>query len=247
MKTVWKCLLPILVIAIGSGCASSGKQQPLAEKVAQQEKKMNSILEQTNRNAATIKENQNELSEITQRFSDLENRINTVMTDDSATTQEIKENLAFMNDQILRIDNTMRSKKPVPIPKAASVFKPDGFDVNSSYKGALDEYYSKRYESAISGFNEVLTVAPGNSLADNAQYWIGECYYGMGNNEKALEAFYKVFDFPESNKLADAHFKIGKTYLRMGNKDSAKEEFQAVVKNYPGTTAAKHAAEELGK
>ena len=141
----------------------------------------------------------------------------------------------------------MRSKRPAPRPAAASAFKPGGFDITASYKGALSEYNSRQYESAIRGFTEVLTVAPQSDLADNAQYWIGECYYGMGNDEKALEAFYKVLDYPESNKLSDSHYKIGKTYLRMGNTESAKEELEAVVQNYPGTSAANFAAGDLKK
>ena len=135
----------------------------------------------------------------------------------------------------------------MPRPAAANVFKPDGFDITASYKGALNEYNSKQYESAIRGFTEVLTVAPQSDLADNAQYWIGECYYGMGNDEKALEAFYKVMNYPESNKISDSHYKIGKTHLRMGNTDSAEKELKAVVQNYPGTSAAKFATRDLEK
>jgi tol-pal system protein YbgF len=152
-----------------------------------------------------------------------------------------------MNDQILRLDSSIRTKRPAPRPEAASVFKPGGFDVKASYNGALDEYYARRYESALNSFTELLTVAPTHTLADNAQYWIGECYYGMGNYQKALEAFLKVFDFPKSNKLADAHLKVGLTYVRMGNTDSAKEELKAVFQNYPGTDAATIAAQQLKK
>jgi len=246
MKTVWKCVFPVVVAALAFGCASSGKQKPVP-KTDQQETRINQILEQVDRNAATIRETKNALEEISKRLADLENKINTNITEQNATVQEIKENLAFMNDQILRLDNSIRSKRPAPRPAAASVFKPGGFDAATAYKGALDEYYSRRYESAISGFTELLTVAPGHDLADNAQYWIGECYYAMGNYSKALEAFNKVFDFPKSNKLADAHFKIGLTHLKLGDTAAAKEDFSAVVKNYPGTSAAKFASEQLQK
>jgi len=247
MKTLWKCVMPMLIVIICYGCASSGKKTPAVNVEEQQKSRMNEMMEQVDRNAQTIRENRDELSVISQRLTDLENKINTIITDNSATTQEIKENLAFMNEQILRIDNSIRSKRPLPRPAAANVFKPDGFDITASYKGALNEYNSKQYESAIRGFTEVLTVAPQSDLADNAQYWIGECYYGMGNDEKALEAFYKVMNYPESNKIPDSHYKIGKTHLRMGNTDSAEKELKAVVQNYPGTSAAKFAARDLGK
>jgi len=246
MRTVWKSCIPIVIALIAIGCASSKKMTP--EQVAkQQEARINGILEQVDKNAAEIRESKETLVEISKRLDNLEGRLSTNLTEQSASVQEIKENLAFMNDQILRLDNSIRTTRPVQRPGAASVFKPGGFDVASSYKGALGEYHARRYESAISGFTEILTVAPDNDLADNAQYWIGESYYAIGNYAKALEAFLKVFDFPKSNKLSDAHLKIGLTHLKLGNTDAAKEELRAVVRNYPGTSAANFAADQLKK
>lgn len=247
MKTLWKCVIPILIAASASGCSSSGKVPPV-DIAKEQNTRINGILEQVDKNAAAVRDTQNELAQISQRLADLENKINMNLTDQNASVQEIKENLAFMNDQILRLDSSMRTKKPAPMPaEPASVFKPGGFDINSAYKGALDEYYSRRYESAISGFTEILTITPTNSLADNAQYWIGESYYAIGNYTRALEAFQKVLDFPKSNKLPDSHFKIGITYLKLNNIDAAREELRAVVQNYPGTSAATFAGQQLKK
>lgn len=246
MRSAGTYLIPIFVAAIVTGCATSGKQTAPSA-IDQQNARINQMLEQVDRNAATLRETQARMNDLSQRLTDIESRINTSLTDQSASVQEIKENLSFMNDQILRLDSSMRTRRPAPAPAAASVFKPGGFDAAVSYKGALDEYYARRYESAISGFTELLTVAPTHDLADNAQYWIGESYYAMGNFAKAMEAFHKVFDFPKSNKLSDAHFKVGQTYLRQGNTDAAKQEFRSVVQNYPGTSAAQYAADNLRK
>ena len=247
MRTLWKCIITVLILTVGPGCASSGKKAPVSAE-EQMQKRMSAILEQVDSNAATILENKNELAEISRRLNDLESKSSVTMTDNNANIQEIRENLTFMNDQILRLDSSIRSKRPAASrPGAASVFKPGGFDVNASYKGSLDEYYSRRYESAISGFTELLTVAPNSTLADNAQYWIGECYYAIGNFEKALDAFQKVFNFPDSNKLSDAQLKLGLTYLKLGNTNNAREEFNGTVQNYPGTSAANYATQELKK
>ena len=246
MRTVLKCVVPVLMAVVAVGCASSGKQKPVTA-VDKQTTRINQMLEQVDKNAASIRETKNELAALSKRLADIENKINTNVMDQGASVQEIKENLSFMNDQILRLDSSMRSKRPIERPPAASVFKPGGFDAMTAYKGALDEYYARRYESAISGFTELLTVAPNHDLADNAQYWIGESYYAIGSFAKALEAFHKVFDHEKSNKLSDAHFKIALTHVRLGDTDAAKEEFKAVIQNYPGTSAAKYAADQLKK
>ncbi|MBN1292292.1 MAG: tol-pal system protein YbgF [Candidatus Latescibacteria bacterium] len=248
MKSLWKVVVPMLVVIIGSGCGASGsKLTQLDATVKKQQMNLRETIEQVDQNAAMNRETKNELAEIQRRLTELESKINTALTGESAEVQEFKENLAFINDQILRLDSSIRTKRPATQPSAASVFKPGGFEVKASYEAARAEYEQRRYEPAISGFNEVLTVAPASSLADNAQYWIGECYYSMGNFEMALEAFNKVFDYPESNKLADATLKLGLTYIKLKNTDSAKKELRAVLQNYPDSDAAKFARAELSK
>jgi len=245
MNNVRKCLVPLLLTVLAFGCASSGKKKAVT--ADQQADRLTAMLEQIDKNAAAIRETQGDVEALSQRVTGIESRINTGVTDQTASVQEMKENIAFMNDQILRLDNSIRSRRPMPRPQAPSAFKPGGFDASASYKGALDEYYARRYESAISGFTELLTVAPSHDLADNSQYWIGECYFAIGKFNEALSAFGKVFDFTKSNKFADAHLKIGLTHLKLGSTASAKDEFAAVVSTYPGTSAAKYAAENLSK
>ena len=248
MKDLSIVFIAALVVFLVSGCASSGKKlTELDVSVKNQEKVVRQTMDRIDANASLIKENNNAIIEIKRKLAEMESKINKTSASGNSGLQEMKENISFLNDQVLRLDNSIRTTRPVPRPQAASAFKPGGFNVKTSYEAARTEYEARRYESAISGFNEVLTVAPNNSLADNAQYWIGECYYSLGNYEKALYAFNKVFSYPNSNKLADSHYKVAKTYLKMGNKDAARDEFRAVIQNFPGTTAAGYAKTELGK
>jgi len=245
-----KCLLNLsilsLIIIMVAGC-SSGKLANIEQTNEQQQQYIKELMEIADRDAAKIKETGSELGQINQRLADLEKIINVSQTEETATIQEIKETLAFLSDQLSRLDKSIQIQRPRSLPQGASVFKPGGFDVSSSYSAALSDYKAKRYEAAISGFKEILTVSPSSSLADNAQYWIGECYDAMGNYEMAQNAFNKVFDYPESNKLPDAQVKIGLIYARLGKTDLAKEEFKAVIDNYPDTNAASIATTQLSK
>ena len=248
MKRPWNVFVPVLVVFLVFGCGSSGKKlSELDLSVKDQAKTIKQTMERVDTNASLIKENNNAIVEMQKKLAELASRINQSLASETSGVQELKENISFLNDQVLRLDNSIRTNRPAPRPQAASAFKPGGFDLKTSYEAALAEYEARRYESAISGFSEVLTVAPNNTLADNAQYWIGECYYSLGNFEKALDAFNKVFSYQESNKLADAHYKVAKTYEKMGNKDAAREEYKAVIQNFQGTTAAEHAKADLGK
>jgi tol-pal system protein YbgF len=262
MTNRWILFLPLLILFFGPGCASSVKKAPAASVVPAetQEEKEKAILERIDRNTAAIRDNKNENTALQQRLKELEDKVDAGLAGENTAIQEIKESVTFLNDQVLRMDNTMRSKSapepkatpasPKSPPKAVRAFKTDGFDIDESYRDALASYNARKFDTAIAGFTEILTVAPSNKLAVNAQYWIGECYYSMKNYDKALEAFNKILTYRPSNKTADAHAKLGMTYMMMGNKDAAREELNTVISKYPQSNAAKIAAaklEALGK
>ncbi len=246
MSNMVKFALLFLIILSFMGC-SMGKVSRLEKASQQQQNYLKELMSMVDRNSAKVKEKENEFEQVKQRLTDLENRIAVTQTEKSVEVQEIKENISFMSDQLSRIDKSIQSRRPRTIPKGTSAFKPGGFNVSTSYSTALEDYKAKRYEVAVSGFKEVLTVSPQSSLADNAQYWIGECYDAMGNYEQALNSFNKVFDYPESNKHPDAQVKIGLIYVKLDKKDLAKEEFKAVIDNFPGTNAAGIATSQLGQ
>jgi len=103
------------------------------------------------------------------------------------------------------------------------------------YRQALDQYYARNYREAIQSFQNLLNENMTHSLSDNCQYWIGECYWGLGDYQQAAVAFQKVFTFSRSNKDPDAQLKLGLCFLRMGDKVRAKQEFQKLIDNYPAS------------
>ena len=86
-----------------------------------------------------------------------------------------------------------------------------------------------------------------NKLADNAQYWIGEAYYGKRQYDAAIIAFEKVFTFAKSNKKDDAQLKLGLCYIRKGDKEKAREELNRLLSDYPKSEYAAKAEKILSK
>jgi len=115
------------------------------------------------------------------------------------------------------------------------------------YQAALQEYYNRNYKTAIKMFEELLAIDSSNSLADNCRYWIGECYYGLGNFNQAIIEFTKVFSFAKSNKMADAQLKLGLCYWRLGDRARAAEEFERLINDYPDSEYVDKAREFLAK
>jgi tol-pal system protein YbgF len=117
--------------------------------------------------------------------------------------------------------------------KTSSSAAMSGDEYVDNYQNALGLFHERRYQEAVTEFERLLSVNSSHSYADNAQYWIGECYYAMGKYNEAIMAFEKVQSFPKSNKNDYALFKLGQCYTKLGDSESAKREFQQLLDTYP--------------
>ena len=114
------------------------------------------------------------------------------------------------------------------------------------YGQAFDALKAGSYSTAITGFKDFLHTYPNSSLADNAQYWLGEAYYVSHDYDAAAGAFRSVLKkWPDSHKAPDALLKLGYTQLEQKQYPAARATFEEVTKKYPGTESAKLAAERL--
>lgn len=118
----------------------------------------------------------------------------------------------------------------------------------ASYQQAFDLLKNAQYPKAIQGFHGFLSRYPDSSLANNAQYWLGEANYVLRDYKTSLVEFRKLIDvYPHSSKIPDAVLKIGFIHYAQGNWDKARGTLNQVKARYPGTSAARLADERLRK
>ncbi len=122
--------------------------------------------------------------------------------------------------------------------------------VSAAARARYDEsytfYHEKRYAEAEAGFENFLARDPGTDLADNAQFWIGECRFARGEYEGALEAFLRTIErYPSGNKVSDALFKAGRCLEAMGDRERAAATYEEVVRRFRDSAAAIAAQERL--
>lgn len=135
-------------------------------------------------------------------------------------------------------------------PPETAVFKPDttisGIDADRLYNTAYLDFTKGDYQVAITGFRRFLRLFPSSEMADNAQYWIGECFYSLNQLDSAEVEFKKVINsYPDGNKVPDAIYKLGLIYQLQGKTASARRQFNEVINKYPKSPAAKLAEERL--
>jgi tol-pal system protein YbgF len=134
-----------------------------------------------------------------------------------------------------------------PAAAAAGASSDSGED-KSSYQTAFNLLKDGQYDRAIAAFQKFLVSYPDSSLADNAQYWLGEAYYVNKSYPEAEAAFQRVIDkYPQSRKLADALLKIGFCRYEQKQWQSAREVLGQVVARFTDTPAARLAQQRLDK
>jgi tol-pal system protein YbgF len=143
-----------------------------------------------------------------------------------------------------------KNGKPAAVPpkEAAAKGKPLPSDKESLYAAAYELFREGKYEKSREGFESFLKQYPSTEFSDNAQFWIGECYYFEKKYEKAIVEYDKVVkNFPEGSKVPYALLKQGLSFLQLGDKASAKLLLQQVIKDFPNTSQARIARARLAE
>lgn len=135
----------------------------------------------------------------------------------------------------------------VRLPSASSSSAAEeSVDVMDLYQEALGLFHEREYQQALGVLQRFNNSNPPESYRDNALYWMGECHYGMGEYEEALELFQRVVrDFGRGNKAADSMLKVALTLERLDRADEARGVLEALVAAHPGVPSSQRAAERL--
>jgi tol-pal system protein YbgF len=121
-----------------------------------------------------------------------------------------------------------------------------GIDADRLYNTAYLDFTKGDYQVAITGFRRFIQLFPSSDMADNAQYWVGECFYSLNQLDSAeLELQRVISQYPEGNKIPAAMYKLGLIYQLQGKGGAAERQFRAVIEKYPNTPEAKLAEERL--
>lgn len=117
-----------------------------------------------------------------------------------------------------------------------------------AYEAALAKFKQGDVEGAQRGFTEFLMQSPRSEFAPNAQYWLGECYYGKRDYRRAIEAFDVVRQvYPRSEKAPAALLKKGLAYLEMNERARATAALKEILSSYPKSPEAGKAGARLAQ
>ena len=114
------------------------------------------------------------------------------------------------------------------------------------YRMALALVQQENYSEAIPRLRSYLRKNPDTALSDNAQYWIGECYYVQRDFNNAILAFYDVTRrYPKGDKVCAAMLKQGFAFAELGDAADARIVLERLIQLHPDCEEAGRARAKL--
>ncbi len=114
------------------------------------------------------------------------------------------------------------------------------------YNLARSDYLKGNFQLAIEGFTIYLEHFPESPLADNALYWIGECYFSQENYEEAIKNFnVLILSYPEGDEIPAAHLKKGMCLMETGKDEEALAVFKLLISKFPLEEETRIAQEKI--
>jgi tol-pal system protein YbgF len=239
LKTA-RWLLPLAGVIWLAGCASTPEEDPVLQGKL-------SELDSRTSNIERVVQNQSLLS-MAQRADQLQNELS-VLRGRIEVLENTNETLRKQQrDLYADLDKRLAAASAGPSPGASTAAQPAagaGAD-QGAYNQAFDILKAGKYADAIKAFQQFLQGWPQSSLADNAQYWLGESYYVTRDFQSAAAAFQTLLDrWPDSRKAPDALLKLGYTQAELKHTPQARATLSSVATRFPGSDAANLAAARL--
>jgi tol-pal system protein YbgF len=167
------------------------------------------------------------------------------------TSQGIPQTSTSPRNQVA--NNTVTAIEPTPTaaarptPRASTGAMQLNTNEQDTYQNAVNLILKDRdYEKAVPAFRSFLARFPTSEFTANAHYWLGQLLYNQQNYSDAKVQFTQVANrFGDSPKRSDSLLKLGLIEKSSGNTTAANNFFQQVVSEYPNSTPARLAAQQL--
>lgn len=220
------------------------------QELKDQVKILGELLRKSQTDQSELKE---ELKSIPLQYQHLNSKLEEIELQ-TAILQDILQSLQNISAQIKPAEKvSAKSGKSQPAKKEqppAEAQKPAVITIPAQemYNNAYGDYLKGNYDLAVDGFRLFLQQYPTSPLADNALYWIGECYYSQGKYEEAIENFNDLLlSYPAGDKVPAAYLKKGMCQAQLNKKDEAVATLKLLISKYPSSEEARLAQQKINE
>lgn len=214
------------------------------------ERQVRSMQESLDRNSGQVNALITQIVDNVSAIRQAQSRVAEGSTSALGSVTGLGERLSATNERIDRLSGQLAELKKLVenLPKLPTFTTITPGNPDQLFAAAYGDYSRGNYDLAISEFRQYVETYPASEMADNAQYWIGECLMSKKQYNEAIAEFDRVLMlFPKGDKVPGARFKKGLALMELGHADAARAEFTALIRLYPKTNEATLARQQLGE
>ena len=244
MKNYIYLLLAVAAFSV-AGCASMQDLRALRSELNQKmEEKMDAKLAVVDAELATLKKSSTaleamrngqantaaDITDLRENLQQLRGQVETQKKDSALSTKKDEqrfdnillkinfiENFLEIGNKNNSSDASDKSSKSTSASVAKDPAKKQ--DKEKAYSAAYQIFKEGNYDKARTEFQNFLATYPDSEYSDNAQFWVGECYFFENKYETAILEYEKVTkNYPNGNKVPYALLKQGISFLKLGDK-----------------------------
>jgi len=148
--------------------------------------------------------------------------------------------------------------QPAPAPTVARAQSPQeaalakeeaavqGAKVDNDYRESLGLIRQGQCSQAVPRLRDFIRKNPKSDFADNAQYWIGSCYYNQRDYNRAIIELNEVLlKYPKADKVPAALIMLADAFADSGDKIDARLILQKLISDHPKSEEADRGRQKL--
>jgi tol-pal system protein YbgF len=238
-----RCCALLLVLSLAglSGCATVAEHRKLERQVAELQRGRGPAAQ------AQLADLAASLDSLSQRVRELEGRLEVT----ERTSEEARDDARKARREAAAAASGARAadlavSEPAPGEEAGGG-QPLSAELQA-YRDAHGAWRADDYEQCIDRFRKFLQTYPSSPYADDAAFWMADCYFRQGDYKNAALRFDDVVrNYPNGNKAPDALYRQGESLMKLGPAfhQAARRAFEKVVKEYPDSARAREANRQL--
>ena len=177
------------------------------------------------------------------RISDQIDELRSQLADTNYSISQLSQRIAATNQELKTV-RTLIQRPVIETPELPPIAP--GSDPEEIYESAYNDYLRGNYDLALIGFRQYVETFPTTELADNALYWIGECYFVKDQFREAIQEYSRVEnEYPSSERIASTILRKGLAFLELGDIEQGEALLRSVVERYPRSDEAILARQRL--
>lgn len=156
------------------------------------------------------------------RFNELDRKVSTI----DGNLSESQFRLSKIDEKTAEFNKRLEAKLIADSSRSSETEK--------LFQLAMNDFNAGRYDIAMSTFQNIVNQFPESSLAQDAQYWIAECFYATKKYSDAEKTYLSyIRNYPQGSKLCVSLYKLGLVYERQKKDKSKTLAWKKLVEQCP--------------